>query len=42
MALELLTGQPSLAPGEMGRRDLAIIEAVYSAAKSGQPTTVNV
>jgi len=40
MALELLTGQPSLAPGEMGRRDLTIIEAIYSAAKSGQPTPV--
>jgi glucose-fructose oxidoreductase len=42
MALELLTGRPSLTPGEMGRRDLAIIEAIYSAAKSGQSTPVNV
>jgi len=41
MALELLTGQPSRASGEMGRRDLAIIEAVYSAAKNGQRTPVN-
>jgi len=40
MALELLTGSPSLAPGEMGRRDMAIIEAIYSAAKSGQRTSV--
>jgi predicted dehydrogenase len=42
MALELLTGSPSRAPGEMGRRDLAIIEAIYSAAKNGQITTVKV
>ncbi|MFT3868493.1 MAG: Gfo/Idh/MocA family oxidoreductase [Nibricoccus sp.] len=40
MALELLTGSPSLAPGEMGRRDLAIIEAIYAAAKSGERTLV--
>ena len=40
MALELLTGQPSRAPGEMGRRDVAIIEAIYSAAMSGQRSTV--
>jgi glucose-fructose oxidoreductase len=42
MALELLSGQPSLAPGEMGRRDLAIIEAIYFAAKSSQRTMVKV
>lgn len=42
MALELLTGQTSLASGEMGRRDMAIVEAIYSAAKSGQRTTVKV
>jgi glucose-fructose oxidoreductase len=35
MALELLEGRPSLAPGEMGRRDVAIIEAIYAAAKGG-------
>jgi len=40
MALELMTGQPSRAPGEMGRRDVAIIEAIYAAAKSGQRSTV--
>jgi glucose-fructose oxidoreductase len=40
MALELLTGQPSRAPGEMGRRDLAVVEAIYSSAKSGQRSTV--
>lgn len=35
MALELLEGRPSLAPGEMGRRDIAITEAIYVAAKVG-------
>jgi glucose-fructose oxidoreductase len=42
MALEVLTGRPSLAPGEMGRRDLAIVEAIYSAAKSGRSSAVKV
>jgi predicted dehydrogenase len=42
MATEILTGGPSLAPAEMGRRDLAIIEAVYAAANSGQRVTVKV
>jgi len=42
MALEILEDRPSLAPGEMGRRDLAIIEAVYNAAKSGQRTEISV
>jgi glucose-fructose oxidoreductase len=40
MALELLSGRPSIAPGEMGRRDVAIIEAIYAAAKSGQRVEV--
>jgi glucose-fructose oxidoreductase len=35
MALELLAGRPSIAPGEMGRRDIVIAEAIYAAAKSG-------
>jgi glucose-fructose oxidoreductase len=35
MALELLENRPSLAPGEMGRRDIAIAEAIYAAAQSG-------
>lgn len=34
------TGRPSPAPGEMGRRDLAIIEATYRAAASGRSETV--
>jgi glucose-fructose oxidoreductase len=36
MALEVMSGRPSLAPGEMGRRDIAIVEAIYAAARSGQ------
>jgi glucose-fructose oxidoreductase len=42
MATEILTGGPSLAPAEMGRRDLAIIEAIYAAAHSGQRVSVKV
>jgi glucose-fructose oxidoreductase len=30
------TGRATPVPGEMGRRDLTIIEAVYAAAASGQ------
>jgi glucose-fructose oxidoreductase len=36
MALELLSGRPSIAPGEMGRRDVVIAEAIYAAAQSGK------
>jgi glucose-fructose oxidoreductase len=32
----IATGRATPAPGEMGRRDLAIIEAIYRAAASGQ------
>jgi glucose-fructose oxidoreductase len=40
MALELMSGRPSIAPGEMGRRDIAIVEAIYAAAMSGQRVEV--
>jgi predicted dehydrogenase len=40
MAEELIAGRPSIAPGEMGRRDVAIIEAIYAAANSGQRVEV--
>ena len=40
MAMELLTGRPSIAPGEMGRRDIAIVEAIYAAARSGERVEV--
>jgi glucose-fructose oxidoreductase len=40
MAMELLDGRPSLAPGEMGRRDIAIVEAIYAAAQSGRRVEV--
>jgi glucose-fructose oxidoreductase len=35
MALEIMTGKPSVAPGEMGRRDIAVTDAIYAAAASG-------
>ncbi len=38
----VLTGRPSPVPGEMGRRDLTIIEAIYAAAASGKRTVVKV
>jgi glucose-fructose oxidoreductase len=40
MAMELRAGRPSIAPGEMGRRDVAIVEAIYAAARSGQRVDV--
>jgi glucose-fructose oxidoreductase len=42
MAGEILQSRPSLAPGEMGRRDVAVIEAIYAAARSGKRTEVRV
>ena len=40
MAGEILENRPSRAPGEMGKRDLAVIEAVYAAARSGKRVEV--
>ena len=40
MASEILENRPSRTPGEMGRRDLAVIEAVYTAARTGKRTEV--
>jgi len=34
-ARAILDNQPSLVPGEMGRRDLSIIEAIYASAAAG-------
>ena len=31
----LLTGRPSPVPGEMGRRDMTVVEAIYASAKAG-------
>lgn len=36
----ILTGRTTPAPGEMGRRDLTIIEAIYRAAASGRRESV--
>jgi len=41
-ALCVREGRESRVPGEMGRRDLAIIEAVYAAMRSGERTPVPV
>jgi glucose-fructose oxidoreductase len=41
MAAEINTGAPSIAPGEMGRRDVAIVEAIYAAARSGRSAAVS-
>ncbi|HEY4952304.1 MAG TPA: Gfo/Idh/MocA family oxidoreductase, partial [Verrucomicrobiae bacterium] len=38
----LANGRPSPVPGEMGHRDIAIIEAIYAAAKNGQRVEVKV
>lgn len=35
-------GRESRVPGEMGRRDLVIIEAIYEAARTGKPVAVKV
>jgi len=36
----IITGRKTPVPGELGRRDIAIIEAVYEAARSGKRTNV--
>jgi glucose-fructose oxidoreductase len=42
MALEILENRPSRAPGEMGRRDIVIVEAIYASARSGKRVEVRV
>ncbi|MBY0477887.1 MAG: Gfo/Idh/MocA family oxidoreductase [Chitinophagaceae bacterium] len=39
-ALSIKNKQPSIVPGEMGRRDVRIIEAIYEAMKTGKRVTV--
>jgi len=38
----LLRGKPTSVPGELGRRDLVILSAVYEAARTGKKVKVNV
>jgi len=38
----VLTGKPSIVPGEMGRRDMVVVEAVYASAASGRRTEIKV
>ena len=41
-ALCIREGRESRVPGEMGRRDLAIVEAIYESVRTGQRTLVKV
>ena len=36
IAKSLIDGTPLPTPGELGRTDMTVIEAIYSAAKSGK------
>lgn len=38
-ALDVMNRTPSLVPGEMGRRDMAIVEAIYASAAAGGKRT---
>jgi predicted dehydrogenase len=38
----ILTGRRTIVPGEMGRRDIAIISAVYEAARTGKSVKIHV
>lgn len=40
IALAIKAGKPSIVPGEMGRRDVKIIEAIYEAMKTGKRVTI--
>ena len=37
-AKHILPGSPNFAPGEMGKRDMSIIEAIYKSIKEGGKT----
>ena len=36
----VLTGRPTGVPGELGRRDIAILMAIYEAARTGKRVKV--
>ena len=40
IALSIKNNQPSIVPGQMGRRDVKIIEAIYKAAATGERVVV--
>ena len=40
-ALSIKNNQPSIVPGEMGRRDVRIIAAIYEAMSTGKKITIN-
>jgi hypothetical protein len=39
-ALSIKNNQPSIVPGEMGRRDVKIIASIYEAMQSGKKITI--
>lgn len=41
LAESFRNGTPNIVPGEMGRRDIAIIEAIYAAARTGRREKVS-
>jgi glucose-fructose oxidoreductase len=40
-AADILTGEPSVVPGSMGRRDIVLTSAIYESAATGQPVTLS-
>ena len=40
IARSIIEGTPTPVPGELGRRDMQIVEAIYAAAKSGKRVAV--
>ncbi len=40
-ALAIINGTPFICPGEMGKRDIQIIEGIIKSAKTGQPVDVS-
>ena len=40
IAISIKNNQESIVPGEMGRRDMKIIEAIYKAMNTGKRVTI--
>ena len=41
-SLAIINGTPFVCPGEMGKRDIQIIEAIFKSARTGQSVDVSV
>jgi len=41
IALSIKNKQPSIVPGEMGRRDVKIVAAVYEAMRTGKKVKIS-